>query len=66
MVRGRLMAVLREAEGTVARARLEEVWPEPVQRERALRSLIDDGLVVRGEGDRYALPGGGAARLGEP
>ncbi len=35
-VRGRLMAVLREAEGSVARTRLEQAWPEPVQRERAL------------------------------
>ncbi|MCW2807832.1 MAG: A/G-specific adenine glycosylase [Marmoricola sp.] len=55
-VRGRLMAVLRDTEGTVARSRLEAVWPETVQRERALQSLLDDGLVVQSDGDRYSLP----------
>jgi A/G-specific adenine glycosylase len=55
-VRGRLMAVLRDTEGTVARSRLESVWPERVQRERALQSLLDDGLVVKSDGDRYSLP----------
>jgi len=55
MVRGRLMAVLREAEGSVDRPRLEQVWTEPEQRERALASLITDGLVVESDG-RYALP----------
>jgi A/G-specific adenine glycosylase len=54
-VRGRLMAVLRDAEGSVARERMDSVWPDPVQRERALRSLLDDGLVVETDG-RYALP----------
>ena len=56
MVRGRLMAVLRDTEGSVGRARLEQAWAEPVQRERALQSLIADGLVVESDG-RYALPG---------
>ena len=55
-VRGRLMAVLREAEGTVSGDRMAQAWHEPVQRERALAGLLDDGLVVRVE-DRYALPG---------
>ncbi len=40
------MAVLRDTEGSVGRARLEQAWAEPVQRERALQSLIADGLVV--------------------
>ena len=57
MVRGRLLAVLREAEGSVGRPRMEAAWEEPVQRERALESLIADGLVVETAGDRYALPG---------
>ena len=57
MVRGRLMAVLREAEGSVTGARLERAWDEPVQRERALRSLLADGLVVEAADGRYALPG---------
>ena len=55
-VRGRLLAVLREAEGSVTRERLEGAWPEQVQRDRALASLLADGLLVL-EGDgRYALP----------
>lgn len=57
MVRGRLMAVLREAEGSVARIRLDEVWSEETQRERALQSLIIDGLVVESTDGRFALPG---------
>jgi A/G-specific adenine glycosylase len=54
-VRGRLMAVLRDAEGSVTRARLDAVWPEPGQRDRALQSLLADGLLVETDG-RYALP----------
>lgn len=54
--RGRLMAVLRDTEGSVDRARLDLAWAEPVQRERALAGLIADGLVVESQG-RYALPG---------
>jgi A/G-specific adenine glycosylase len=66
MVRGRLMAVLREAEGSLARQRLDAVWPEPVQRERALQSLLDDGLVVSADEDRFAFPGGGPDRSVAP
>ncbi len=53
--RGRLLAVLRDADGSVPRARLEAVWADVPQRERALASLLDDRLVVQ-EGQRYALP----------
>ena len=49
------MAVLRDADGSVAGARLDEAWSDAVQRERALRSLLADGLVVERDG-RYALP----------
>lgn len=55
-VRGMIMAVLREASGAVERQRLDLVWPDPVQRDRALHSLLGDGLAVRLPGDRYALP----------
>ncbi len=55
-VRGRLMAVLREAEGSVSKTRLDLVWPEAAQRERALASLLADGLAVETAG-RYSLPG---------
>ena len=54
--RGRLLAVLREAEGSVGRSALDAVWSDRTQRERALASLLDDGLVVQ-EGQRFALPG---------
>ena len=54
-VRGRLLAVLRDAPGQVPKARLDQVWHEPVQRERALQSMLADGLVVR-DGELYALP----------
>jgi A/G-specific adenine glycosylase len=60
--RGALLAVLRSSDEPVAAAELDASWPEPVQRERALASLVDDGLVVRvGPGDadepRWSLPG---------
>jgi A/G-specific adenine glycosylase len=54
--RGRLMAVLRDADGPVPAAALDAVWPDPAQRARALGMLIADGLVAA-IGDRYALPG---------
>ncbi len=57
MVRGRLMAVLRESGDSVAKAQLDTVWSEAEQRERALASLLDDGLVVRTSDHRFALPG---------
>ncbi len=54
--RGRLLAVLRAADSSVDRAALDAAWPEADQRERALASLVADGLVVAvGEG-RFALP----------
>ncbi|MEQ4305361.1 A/G-specific adenine glycosylase [Plantactinospora sp. B6F1] len=44
-VRGKLLAVLREATGPVPRARLDLVWSDDLQRSRALAGLIEDGLV---------------------
>lgn len=61
-VRGLLMAVLRDADSPVTRSRLDEVWPDAAQRERALDSLVDDGLAVRLPGDRYTLPGAAPSR----
>lgn len=54
--RGRLLAVLRDAPGPVGAERMDAAWDEPVQRERALASLIADGLVVRQADGRYGLP----------
>jgi A/G-specific adenine glycosylase len=51
------MAVLREAEGDVAKTRLDLSWPhDPQQRERALDGLIADGLVEPLAGGSYRLP----------
>lgn len=55
-VRGLIMAVLRDAPDPVPGAALEPVWHDPAQRDRALASLLTDGLVVRLPADRYALP----------
>jgi len=45
--RGALLAVLRDAEGAVPRRRVLDAWAsEPDQAERALASLLADGLVT--------------------
>jgi A/G-specific adenine glycosylase len=54
--RGRLLAVLRHSSGPVERSALEEVWEDTLQRERALATLIEDGLVDPLPDNRYALP----------
>ena len=56
-VRGRLLAVLRTADGPVSRTALDAAWNEPVQRERALDALVADGLVDPLPDGTYALPG---------
>ena len=55
-VRGRLLAVLRDAPGPVPSAALEAAWDEPVQRGRALDGLVADGLVDPLPDGRLALP----------
>ncbi len=59
--RGRLMAVLRDSDGPVCRSRLDAAWSDVPQRERALASLLTDGLVVElppgaADGPRFSLP----------
>jgi A/G-specific adenine glycosylase len=54
--RGRLLAVVREADTAVAKQRLDLVWGIDDQRERALASLIADGLLTEPEPGFYALP----------
>ena len=58
-VRGRLMAVLREAPHGVVKGELDVVWHDDVQRERALDALVADGLVDPLPDGRFALPGTG-------
>jgi len=55
-VRGRLLSVLRESHGPVAKEALDLVWDEPVQRQRALDALVADGLVDPLPDGRYDLP----------
>jgi A/G-specific adenine glycosylase len=54
--RGRLLAVVRDADGAVSKARLDQAWADDAQRERSLASLLADGLLVRVP-EGYALPG---------
>lgn len=54
--RGRIMAVLREADGPVHRSRIDAVWPEVTQRERCLTGLVADRLIVAAGPAAYALP----------
>jgi A/G-specific adenine glycosylase len=54
--RGRLLAVLRKANGPVEKPALDDVWDDALQRERALAALIEDGLVDPLDDGRYALP----------
>jgi A/G-specific adenine glycosylase len=55
-VRGLLLAVLRASSGPVPKAKLNECWPDQVQRERALDGLVADGLVDSLPRSRYCLP----------
>jgi A/G-specific adenine glycosylase len=55
-VRGRLLAVLRDAHGPVPVEALEAAWDQPVQRARALDGLVADGLVDPLPDGRLALP----------
>ena len=50
------MGLLRAAgEGGVSKKEIDLLWTDTEQRERALRSLLDDGLVER-NGRTYQLP----------
>ncbi len=56
-VRGRILRELRASELPVPAERIAELWPDAVQRERALTGLLTDGLVDAVDAG-YALPGG--------
>jgi A/G-specific adenine glycosylase len=55
--RGRLLAVLRDADAPVPASALEAAWPDPAQRARALDGLVADGLVDPLPDGRFSLPG---------
>lgn len=54
--RGALLAVVRAAPASVLGSELEAAWDDGVQRERALASLLADGLLERTRAGRYRLP----------
>lgn len=61
-VRGKLLDVLRACSGPVPRAQLDVVWlTDTAQRDRALDSLLVDGLVEQTADGRFALAGEGDA-----
>lgn len=53
--RGALLAVLRSSDQPVGRGEIDAAWPDAVQRERALASLLADGLAVM-VGTQVCLP----------
>ena len=57
-VRGLMLAVARGATGPVSRAELDSAAPvaDAAQRDRALASLLDDGLLSQDADGRLALP----------
>jgi A/G-specific adenine glycosylase len=63
-VRGRLLDVLRGNDSPVTRAQLDVAWPsDTAQRDRALDSLLVDGLVEQTADGRFALAGEGDEAL---
>ncbi len=59
-VRGRLLDVLRDNDSPVPRAQLDLAWlADTAQRDRALDSLLVDGLVEQTVDGRFALAGEG-------
>jgi A/G-specific adenine glycosylase len=59
-VRGRLLDVLRASDFPVTRAQLDVAWlTDSAQRDRALDSLLIDGLVEQTDDGLYALAGEG-------
>ena len=59
-VRGRLLDVLRGSDFPVTRGQLDVAWlTDTAQRDRALDSLLVDGLVEQTSDGRFALAGEG-------
>ncbi|MFZ7088620.1 A/G-specific adenine glycosylase [Curtobacterium sp. RRHDQ10] len=56
-VRGLIMAELRASDVPVTFDEIAMVWPDAVQRDRALGSLVRDGLATGDDRAGYTLPG---------
>ena len=54
--RGRILSAIRESPEPVGGRSIERVWPHAAQRDRALATLISDGLVRKLPHRKYALP----------
>ncbi|MGH3446381.1 MAG: A/G-specific adenine glycosylase [Nocardioidaceae bacterium] len=54
--RGRILALLRDSHAPVPLPAVDEVWGDVDQRQRALTTLIDDGLVVETGAGALTLP----------
>ena len=55
--RGVLLELCRSSPSGLDHSAIENAWPDPTQCRRALSGLLDDGLMVALDGDRYGLPG---------
>ncbi|MDT4936724.1 MAG: A/G-specific adenine glycosylase [Pseudonocardiales bacterium] len=55
-VRGLILDVLRAELGPVSRAQLDATWHDAQQRDRAIDSLLADGLLVKRSDGTYTLP----------
>jgi len=56
-VRGLIMRALRHSDEPVPAEAIELLWPDAVQRERALAGLLRDGLAIGAPETGYRLPG---------
>ncbi|MCC3764714.1 A/G-specific adenine glycosylase [Glycomyces sp. TRM65418] len=55
-VRGEIMALLRNADEPVERARIDAVWPDARMLDEAVSQLIAEGLIGTDESGRFELP----------
>ena len=55
-VRGIILGALRAGRAAVPLADLDQLWPDALQRGRALDGLLSDGLVIGSPESGYALP----------
>jgi A/G-specific adenine glycosylase len=56
-VRGLIMRELRHSDTPVPAEVIENLWPDAVQRERALAGLLADGLAIGSPDSGFTLPG---------